>query len=70
MARSQSERFQAGLAIPIVYQVAGHVLSISFVSEGRWTVSIDGTLTQQTYRTQADAWEAGVRSADLQDRPR
>jgi hypothetical protein len=36
--------------------------------EGRWSVVVDGAPLSGTYRTQADAWEAGVRDADRRDR--
>ena len=32
----------AHLALPVTYKVGTHTLSIAFVSEGRWTVSVDG----------------------------
>jgi hypothetical protein len=51
-----------------VYRVGAHVLSISFVAEGRWTVRVDDGEASRTYPTQVEAWEAGVRTADEMDR--
>ncbi len=41
--------------------VLEHALSIVCVSEGRWTVSVDGGPALGTFGSQGDAWEAGVR---------
>jgi len=38
------------------------------VMEGRWTVAVDDSPVPGSYRTQADAWEVGVREADRLDR--
>jgi hypothetical protein len=62
--------FEAALAIPVVYRAGEHTLSISFVAEGRWTVSLDGGPSSRTFGSQVEAWEEGVRAADAQDRPR
>jgi hypothetical protein len=56
------------LARPVVFTVGSHALSISFVAEGRWTVSVDQGPASRTFPTQVEAWEAGVRSADELDR--
>jgi hypothetical protein len=58
----------AHLALPVTFKVGTHTLSIAFVSEGRWTVSVDGGPASGTFRTQVEAWEEGVRLADGQDR--
>ncbi len=58
----------AFLAVPISFQVGSHVVQVAKVMEGRWTVRIDDVLVPQSYATQAEAWEAGVREADRLDR--
>jgi hypothetical protein len=63
-----SAPFEAILAAPVVFKAGAHALSISFVSEGRWTVSVDGGPASRTFGTQVEAWEEGVRMADVQDR--
>jgi hypothetical protein len=50
--------------------VREHALSIASVAEGRWTVSVDGGPELGTFGSQVEAWEAGVRAADLRDLPR
>ena len=47
--------------------VLGHSLTIAFMAEGRWTVSVDGGPVSGTFGTQAEAWEAGVGTATVQD---
>jgi hypothetical protein len=66
--RKPAAPYEAVLALPVVYQVGTHALSISFVSEGRWTVSVDGGPPSGTFGSQVEAWEAGVRASDEQDR--
>ncbi len=56
------------LAVPSSFQVGSHVVQVAKVMEGRWTVRIDDVALAQSYATQADAWEAGVREADRMDR--
>ena len=36
--------------------------------EGRWAIAVDESALLSTFRTQADAWEAGVREADRIDK--
>jgi hypothetical protein len=43
-------------------------LAVTCVTEGRWTVSVDGGPVPGTFGSQAEAWEAGVRAADVRDR--
>jgi len=64
----RSVPYEAALALPVVFKAGEHTLSISFVSEGRWTVSLDGGPASRTYPSQVEAWEEGVRAADEQDR--
>jgi len=66
--RSSATRFGAALALPLLFKVGEHALSIVYVADGRWTVSVDGGPASQTFMTQVEAWEAGVRAADQQDR--
>lgn len=56
------------MARPVHFKVGTHGLSIAFVAEGRWTVSVDEGPASRTYPTQVEAWEAGVRLADERDR--
>ena len=58
------------MPLPTVFKVRDHALTTSQVAEGRWTVSLDGGPASQFYRTQVEAWEAGVRAADELDRAR
>ena len=52
---------------PVTFQAGTHSLAIAFVSQGRWTVAVDGQAPSGTYATQVEAWEAGVRAAALLD---
>ncbi len=73
MVSSHRQTNDAGAAkssVPVVstFQIGAHVLRLSKVMEGRWTVAVDEGALPTSYRTQADAWEAGVREADRIDR--
>jgi hypothetical protein len=57
------------LQLPVIFKVREHALSITHVAASRWTVSVDGGPASRFYGTQVEAWEAGVRAADEQDRP-
>jgi hypothetical protein len=57
------------MALPVVFKAGEHALSIVYVADGRWTVSVDGGPASQTYGTQVEAWEAGVRAAYEQGQP-
>ena len=56
------------VAVVTRFQVGQHVLRVSKIMEGRWAIAVDEAALPSTYRTQADAWEAGVREADRIDR--
>jgi hypothetical protein len=43
-------------------------VKVSRSALGRWTSSVDGGPSSNTFDTQVDAWEAGVREADRLDR--
>ena len=58
----------APLKLETRFQAGKHVLLLSRVMEGRWSVAVDEAALAGSYRTQADAWEAGVREADRLDR--
>jgi hypothetical protein len=60
--------FRADLVRPVVFNVGEHALRIVNAANGRWTVSVDGGPASGTFGTQVEAWEAGVREADTQDR--
>jgi hypothetical protein len=50
------------------FEAGKHVLRLSKVMEGRWCVAVDDASLSGSFRTQADAWEAGVREADRLDK--
>jgi len=54
--------------LPTTFAVGRHAARVTRVMEGRWTVEVDEAAVAGSYRTQADAWEAGVREADRLDR--
>jgi hypothetical protein len=66
--RTQAPEPKAVLAIPVVFKAGEHALKIVLVSDGRWTVSVDGAPASRTFGTQVEAWEAGVKAADEKDR--
>ena len=47
-----------------------HALAVTALVEGRWTVSVDGGPVMGTFGSRVEAWEAGIRAADLRDRQR
>lgn len=50
---------------PTHFVVGDHTLTVFMVQEGRWTVGVDGgPASTDSYRSQVEAWEAGVRLAD------
>lgn len=58
----------APVSVVTRFQVGQHVLRVSKVMEGRWAIAVDEAALPSTFRTQADAWEAGVREADRIDK--
>ncbi len=64
--RRQAALLSTAPVRPEVFMVLEHSLSIIFVSEGRWSVSVDSWPVPGTFGTQAEAWEAGVRTATAQ----
>jgi hypothetical protein len=66
--RSRAEELTAALERARVFRVREHALNLARGADGRWTVSVDGGPVPGTFRTQADAWEAGVRAVDALDR--
>lgn len=57
-------------AIATTFAVGGHAVKVARLAHGRWSASVDGEAAAGVYPTQAEAWEAGVRAADLLDHPR
>ncbi|HTP53159.1 MAG TPA: hypothetical protein VMK42_20895 [Anaeromyxobacteraceae bacterium] len=53
---------------PTSFEIGRHLVKVSMVMEGRWTVAVDDGPVPGSFGTQADAWEAGVREADRLDR--
>ena len=51
-----------------VFVALEHALAVTCIADGCWSVSVDGVTYQGTFGSQAEAWEAGVRAADLRDR--
>jgi len=49
------------------FEVGRHLVRLHCL-EGRWTTTVDGVPATDWHRTQAEAWEAGVREADRLDR--
>jgi hypothetical protein len=68
MNKESPMRGAAGRRIDYSFQVGSHLVRTLREQEGRWAVTVDGAALQGTHRTQADAWEAGVREADRLDR--
>ncbi|OFX24983.1 MAG: hypothetical protein A2V77_24260 [Anaeromyxobacter sp. RBG_16_69_14] len=58
----------APVSVVTRFQVGRHDLRVSKVMEGRWAIAVDESALPNTFRTQADAWEAGVREADRIDK--
>lgn len=53
---------------PVQFTVGAHTLTVVMLQEGRWTVAVDGGApAPASYRSQVEAWEAGVRLADALD---
>lgn len=50
------------------FEVGGHVLRV-WRARGGWASSVDGLSKDETYSTEAEAWEAGVRLIDFLDNP-
>jgi hypothetical protein len=63
-----SDRPSVDLAnLPVTFSVGPHAVVVA--KQGRrWTVSVDGGASSDTFPTEAEAWEAGVRIADRLDR--
>jgi len=49
------------------FEVGCHLVRLRCL-EGRWTATVDGVTATDWHRSQAEAWEAGVREADRIDR--
>jgi hypothetical protein len=52
------------ISLPTTFEVGVHAVKVTRITDGRWSVSVDGGPELATYPTQVDAWEAGVRAAD------
>ena len=50
------------------FEAGKHVLRLSKVMEGRWSCAVDDASLSGSFRTEAEAWEAGVREADRLDK--
>jgi hypothetical protein len=53
--------------IPSRFEVGHHVVTVIRIQEGRWKVELDSAALAGTYRSQVEAWEAGVSEADRVD---
>ena len=56
-------------SLPATFQVGRHLVRVAQSVAERWAVTVDDAALPNWYRTQAEAWEAGVREADRLDRP-
>jgi len=56
------------VVISATFDVGSHQVRVTKVMEGRWSVAVDGRPLDGSFRTQADAWEVGVRESDRLDR--
>lgn len=54
------------LSEPHCYDIGSHLLRVLFQGSG-WTVSVDGLRHERCYRTEAEAWAAGVAAAEAMD---
>ena len=52
----------------VAFQVGIHQVEVA-CRAGRWIATLDGVAFEQWFMSQAAAWEAAVRKADLLDRP-
>jgi hypothetical protein len=68
MARETPRSAESVVNIATSFEVGRHVVRVTKVMEGRWSVTVDGGALDSSYRTQADAWEAGVRESDRLDK--
>ncbi len=62
------DRFGYLEKVSTIFHVGAHTLCVSKVMEGRWTCTVDQGPASDSFMTQAEAWEAGVREADRLDR--
>jgi hypothetical protein len=69
MAKSSNVAPPLIARLPVSFQAGAHVVRVTKVMQGRWTMAVDGGESAGSYATEADAWEAGVREADRIDRP-
>lgn len=55
---------------PTTFTVGTHTIVLAKTAVvGRWTLSVDGRRAEETFESEVDAWEQGVRTADALDRP-
>jgi hypothetical protein len=55
-------------ALTTRFEVGRRVVAVTRIRDGVWKVAVDGVEVQGTTRSQAEAWEAGVREADRLDK--
>lgn len=54
---------------PTSFVVGAHTVVVAKLStNGRWSVTVDGSRSESTFESEVDAWEDGVRTADRLDR--
>jgi hypothetical protein len=54
---------------PTTFAIGTHVIVLAKApGSERWTLTLDGELSESTFETEAEAWEAGIRGADRLDR--
>jgi hypothetical protein len=54
---------------PTSFVVGAHTVVVARQpTNGRWSVTVDGSRSESTFESEVDAWEDGVRTADRIDR--
>jgi hypothetical protein len=68
MAKNSNVPAASPAKLPVSFQAGRHVVRVTKVMQGRWSMALDDGEPVGSYATEADAWEAGVREADRLDR--
>jgi len=70
MSRDRPVPPESLVRIPTHYAVGPHTVTVMMAMDWRWSVTVDGAALPNTFETQVEAWEAGVREADRKDKAR
>lgn len=68
MSRDRPVPPESLVRIPTHYAVGPHTVTVMMGMDWRWSVSVDGAALPNTFDSQVEAWEAGVREADRRDK--